>query len=303
MTERGKEGMRELLFMAGRKTRTYGRMIKFEHSIFALPLALAALLLALRQSPVSLQKSLLIVVAMVGARSAAMGFNRIADATIDRKNPRTSVRELPSGRMTVKEAAIFVGASCLLFVLAALFISWTCFWCSFAVLVILLGYSFTKRFTWLCHIVLGFTIGLAPLGVWVAITGRLSWRIGLLSLALSTYIAGFDILYACQDIEFDRQEDLHSLPARFGVGTAMRVSSLLHFICFGALLSLYRVFSLSPVYFGFLIVIGVLLVIEHRLISPRDLSKIHIAFFHVNSIISVMLFAALLVEELMRHFT
>ncbi len=276
-------------------------MIKFEHSVFALPFALAALLLALRQAPVPLWKALLIVVAMVSARSAAMGFNRLADAGIDAKNPRTAVRELPSGRMTRQEAVFFVTVSALVFVIAALVLSWTCFWCSFVVLAVLLGYSFTKRFTWLCHFVLGVAIGLAPLGVWVAITGGLSWRIGVLSLALCTYIAGFDILYACQDIEFDRRESLCSLPARFGAEKAMRISGILHVVCFGALFSLYHIFSLSQAYLWFVMAIGVLLVIEHRLVSPRDLSRVHMAFFQVNSIISVLLFAALLVEEMMRR--
>ncbi|OPY69663.1 MAG: putative aliphatic sulfonates transport permease protein SsuC [Syntrophorhabdaceae bacterium PtaU1.Bin034] len=283
------------------RTMMYGRMIKFEHTVFALPFALAALLLAMRQSAVAFSQFFWIIMAMVGARSAAMGFNRLVDARIDARNPRTADRELPSGRMTVKETKIFIAVSSLLFILSSLFISYTCFWCSFVVLAFLFGYSYTKRFTWLSHLALGTAIGLAPLGVWVAITNSLSLRIVILSIALCTYIAGFDILYACQDMEFDRKEGLCSMPAKFGARKAMHVSRLLHVVAFVSLLSLFRLFGLTPVYLGFVLAIGVLLVIEHRLVSPADLSRINMAFYRINSVISILLFAALLMEELLRR--
>jgi 4-hydroxybenzoate polyprenyltransferase len=284
------------------KTRTYSRMIKLEHTIFALPFALAALLLAMRQAPVTLRMGFWIVMAMTGARSAAMGFNRIADAHIDGKNPRTSERELPSGRMTVRETALFVLISSILFVLSSLFISFTCFWSSFIVLAFLFAYSFTKRFTSLSHIMLGVAIGLAPLGVWVAITDSLEPKIGVLSLALCTYIAGFDILYACQDIDFDRREGLHSLPANLGPKRALVISALLHVLTFATLASLYWLFDLTRVYLCFVGLIGILLVIEHYLVKPHDLSRIHTAFYHINSVISGLIFTALLTEEIMRRW-
>jgi 4-hydroxybenzoate polyprenyltransferase len=285
-----------------RKTVMYGRMIKFEHTIFALPFAFAALLLALRVSSVTWKQVIWICFAMVGARSAAMGFNRVADARIDAKNPRTSDRDLPSGRITVGEALAFVIASCLLFVLSSYMLSWTCFWSSFFVLIILLGYSYTKRFTWLCHLFLGIAIGLVPLAVWVAITNTISPRIAIFPLALCPYMAGFDILYACQDIEFDRSEGLYSLPAVIGPGKAMIVSALLHCITFGALFSLFRIFNLTYVYLAFVGVIGALLVAEHFLVRPRDISRIHMAFFQINCAISVLLFVAFLSEELLRRY-
>lgn len=302
-SEKGTEGlpMPETLARIRSKTVIYGRMIRFEHTIFALPFALAALLLAQRQSPISFGLCFWIVMAMVGGRSAAMGFNRLVDASIDARNPRTSDRELPSGRISVKETGIFVAVSSLLFVLSSLFISFTCFWCSLIVLILLLGYSYTKRFTWLSHLVLGLVIGLAPLGVWVAVTGTLSGRIAVLSFALCAYIAGFDILYACQDVDFDRQEALHSMPVRFGVEKAMLISSVFHVLAFGALLSLFWFFSLSRIYIVFVLAIGVLLVVEHMLVKPKDLSRIDIAFFHVNSAISVLMFLALLAEEVARR--
>jgi 4-hydroxybenzoate polyprenyltransferase len=284
------------------RTKLYGRMIKFEHTIFALPFALAALLLAMRQSSVSFNQFFWIVMTMIFARSGAMGFNRLVDAEIDARNPRTADRELPSGRMTAKETKIFIGVSSLFFILSSYFISYTCFWCSFVVLAFLFGYSYTKRFTWLSHLALGVAIGLAPLGVWVAVTDSLSLRIVILSLALCAYIAGFDILYACQDLEFDRKEGLCSMPVRFGARRAMHISGLLHVVAFASLLSLFWLFGLTLVYPGFVLVIGVLLVIEHRLVSPVDLSRIHTAFYRVNSIISVLLFAALLTEELLWRF-
>ncbi|MDI6776277.1 MAG: UbiA-like polyprenyltransferase [Syntrophales bacterium] len=277
---------------------TYGRMIKFSHTVFALPFALAALLLAHREHPITSRLVFLVIVAMVGARSAAMGFNRFADAKDDAENPRTAEREIPAGRISLRETAIFITGSSILFILAAAAISEICFWFSFPVLLALFGYSYTKRFTWLSHIVLGLVQGLVPIAVWVAVTGTFSAKILALSLTLCTYIAGFDILYACQDMEFDRRQRLYSMPARFGLARAMRFSSLLHLIAFLSLLSLWRIFALSPYYLTFVSVIGILLIVEHRLVKPDDLSRVNIAFYHVNSVISLLLFAALLTEEM-----
>ena len=239
---------------------------------------------------------------MIGARSAAMGFNRIADAGIDARNPRTADRDLPRGMISMKSAVIFVVGFSGLFVLAAGMISWTCFFLSFPVLVILFTYSYSKRFTTFSHLYLGFSISMAPLGAWIAVTGNFDWPIIILSLALLAYIAGFDILYACQDEAFDREEGLFSIPARFGVRVAFHISTLLHAAAFIFLFLLLIVFDLGAVYLLSLFIIGFLLVVEHRLVRPRDMTHIQTAFFHVNSIISIVLFLGVLGDELTRRW-
>ncbi len=206
------------------KILTYGRMIKFSHTIFALPFALSAIVMAWRDQPSSYPVLLWILLAMVFARSAAMGFNRIVDAAIDAKNTRTVIREIPAGLLSKKEAVLFVVISSVLFVFSAAMLSSLCFYLSFPVLFFLMFYSYTKRFTKYCHLYLGFAISLAPIGAWVAVTGAFSWSVFFLSLGLMTYIAGFDILYACQDIEFDKKEGLHSLPSLLGPQKAMTIS-------------------------------------------------------------------------------
>lgn len=280
----------------------FGRMIKFSHTVFALPFALAAMMLAQRQSPVTLKLFILIILAMVGARSAAMGFNRLADAEIDAKNPRTAQRAIPSGILAKKTVIFFVAASSLLFILAALLINSLCSYLSVPILLILFFYSFTKRYTWLSHVYLGFTISLAPIGAWIAVTGSFSPSILMLSLALLTYIAGFDILYACQDVQFDKKMGLFSLPSRWGIKTALRVSSVLHMISFLALYLIYPIFDMGLVYLILVGAIGFLLIVEHRLINPDDLSKIRIAFFNVNSVISITLFLAVFLDEMARSY-
>ncbi|MDI6726983.1 MAG: UbiA-like polyprenyltransferase [Smithellaceae bacterium] len=282
------------------KIIVYGRMIKFGHTIFALPFALSALILAGWEAPLTPWLVFWIIMAMVGARSAAMGFNRLVDVNFDALNPRTSQRELPVGAISAGETKLFIGGASLLFVLSSAMISRECFWLSFPVLSLLLGYSYTKRFTWLSHLILGFVIGLAPLGVWLAVTGEISPPIALLSLALCTYIAGFDILYACQDLEYDRAAGLNSLPVRFGVKKSLLVSAILHVITFLSLLMLSVLFDLSMVYLGYMVIIAILLVVEHLLVKPDNLSRINIAFFHINSIVSVIIFAAILTENILR---
>ncbi len=282
------------------KTRDYGKMIKFSHTIFALPFALSAVALAWQVHTPSLWDLLWILVAMVGARSAAMGFNRIVDAAIDGKNPRTAIREIPSGVLSEKEAVFFVAVSSLVFILSAAMLSPLCFALSFPVLFALFFYSYTKRFTQYCHLYLGFAIALAPVGAWVAITNSLSPGVIFLGASLWTYIAGFDILYACQDIDFDREQGLFSLPANLGPENAMKVSSLLHFMTMGFFIAMFFAFGMHPVFLVFLAGIGVLLIVEHRLVNPRDLSRIDMAFFHMNSIVSVVLFIGVITEVLLR---
>jgi 4-hydroxybenzoate polyprenyltransferase len=283
-----------------KKILVYGQMIKFSHTIFALPFALSAVVMAWEKQSPSFLDFIWIILAMVGARSAAMGFNRIVDAGIDKENPRTAIREIPSGILSQKEAAAFVVISSVIFISAAALLSPLCFLLSFPVLFFLLFYSYTKRFTKYCHLYLGFAISLAPVGAWVAITNSLSSGIVFLSLSLWTYIAGFDILYACQDIDFDREQGLFSLPSKIGPQKAMTLSSLLHVLTLVFFGAMYLSFQMHPVFLLFLAGIAVLLIIEHKLVKPDDLTHIDVAFFHINSVISMLLFVGVLLEGFIR---
>ncbi len=276
------------------KIRTYGRLIKFSHTVFALPFALAALLLVNMKHPVSFTTLALIIVGMASARSAAMGFNRLADHRYDRLNPRTANRPHVTGEVDLFSVLLFILFSGLVFVGAAALLGRLCFLLSVPVLAILLLYSYTKRFTTFCHLALGFAIGLAPAAVWVAVSGTLDWKILLLSFALMTYIAGFDILYACQDIEFDREQNLFSLPANWGVSRALHFSTALHVLTLVFLLLVYFAFGLGWIYLLFLLVISILIFAEHKLVRPDSLDNVNIAFFHVNSAISILLFLGVL---------
>ena len=276
------------------KIRVYGRLIKFSHTIFALPFALAAVLLANRQHPITLGTLLLILVAMASARSAAMGFNRLADFHFDRLNPRTAARPHVAGLVDRGSVLVFVLISAALFVACAALLSVTCLILSVPVLAVLCFYSLTKRFTSMSRLFLGFAIGLAPTGAWIATTGGLDLRVLLLSFALMSYIAGFDILYACQDIEFDREQKLFSIPACMGVGKALSLSTALHASTAVFLLLVYFAFDLGRIYLVFFAAICALLFAEHRIVRPECLDNVNIAFFHVNSAISVLLFLGIL---------
>ncbi len=283
-----------------KKIQIYGRMIKFSHTIFALPFALSALVMAWEHHVPLISDFLWILLAMVGARSAAMGFNRIVDADIDLKNERTAIREIPSGLLSKRQALFFVALSCLVFIFSAAMLSRLCFILSFPVLFFLLFYSYTKRFTKYCHLYLGFAISLAPVGAWLAIVGTLSWSIVFLSLSLMTYIAGFDILYACQDIGFDKKAGLFSLPSKIGPKNAMLISSALHVATFIFLFIMYLTFGMHPVFLVFLAGIGVLLIAEHKLVNPDNLTHIDMAFFNINSVISILLFIGVLTQSFFR---
>lgn len=238
---------------------------------------------------------------MAGARSAAMGFNRITDVRFDTKNLRTSEREIPAGKISLTSAKIFVAFFSSVFIFSSAMLGKLCFYLSFPVIVILFSYSYTKRFTWLSHIYLGFAISLAPAGAWIAITGSFSWSILLLSLALMTYIAGFDILYACQDMEFDKKEGLFSIPARFGIKKALRFSEILHVFSFVFFFLIHTAFDRNIAYLITVFVIGFLFIVEHQLVKPDDLKNLNIAFFHVNSLISITLLTGILSDELIRR--
>ena len=281
---------------------TYGRMIKFSHTVFALPFAFSAVILAQRRHQMIISDIFWILLAMIGARSSAMGFNRIADAKFDTKNPRTSKRDIPSGRLSLSSAVVFVILFSGLFIFSSAMLGKLCFYLSFPILVVLFSYSYTKRFTWLSHIYLGFAISLAPAGAWIALAKSFSWSILILSFALMTYIAGFDILYACQDIEFDKDEGLFSIPAHFGVKKALIIASIIHLASFCFFFLIYFVFDMNLMYFFAVVIIGILLIIEHRLVKPDDLSNVNFAFFHVNSLISITLFMGVLADELVRRW-
>jgi len=280
---------------------TYGRMIKFSHTIFALPFALAAVVLAGQQHSISTSVFLWILVAMASARSAAMGFNRLVDAAIDAKNPRTAIREIPSGQLSSKAAVSFVIISSAVFIIAGALLGRLCLILSLPILLLLFSYSYTKRFTWLSHLYLGFVIALAPLGAWIAVTGSFAWPVLTLCLALMTYIAGFDILYACQDKDFDRKQGLYSIPAKFGNKKALMIAKALHLISWCFFLSVKYVFDLNIIYLIAVFIIGIFMVIEHLLVKPDNLRHINIAFFYMNSIISVTLLLGVLCDVIFLH--
>ena len=272
-----------------RNLRITLEMIKFEHSVFALPFALTGAMLAARGLP-SARQLFWIVVAMVGARSAAMSFNRIADLRLDAANPRTTTRALPAGLLSVRFATVFTAASAGLLVLAADQLNPLCFGLSPLALALLFLYSYTKRFTWLTHLVLGLCLGMAPAAAWIAVRGSLDWPILLLSAAVALWVAGFDIIYACQDLVFDRQAGLFSLPQRLGIRRALQVSGLFHLLMLGLLASLATVQGLGWISLLGVAIVGALLAYEHHLIKPHDLSRINAAFFTVNGYISVLFF-------------
>jgi len=264
-------------------------MVKFEHSVFALPFALLGALLAANGLPTGWQL-FWIVVAMVGGRSAAMAFNRIADLRYDAANPRTAGRELPTGKLSLRFAWVFVVVSAAVLVVAAWQLNPLAFKLSPLVLGVLFLYSYTKRFTTLTHWVLGFCLGMAPVGAWIAIRGAFDWPVLPLALAVLFWVAGFDIIYACQDVEFDRRTGLYSLPARIGIGRALWVARGLHLGMVVLLLWLARMTGSGTLAYGGLAVVTVLLAYEHSLVRPTDLSRVNAAFFAVNGFVSVLLF-------------
>jgi 4-hydroxybenzoate polyprenyltransferase len=274
---------------------TYSRMIKLSHSIFALPFALAAAALAARQVEVTLLQLALIVGCMVTARSSAMGFNRLVDRDIDARNARTAGRELVTGEISVGAAWAFTLGSAALFVLLSALLGKLTLWLSPVAIAVVWGYSLTKRFTALCHLVLGAALALAPTAVWIALTGEMSWTAGLLSLAVATWVAGFDIIYSCQDAGFDADEGLHSIPSRLGVAGALVVSAVLHLVTLGALLALPAVVPLGWAYYAGVALIGAVLVYEHAIVRPSDLSRINKAFFDLNGYVSLVFLVAVLV--------
>jgi 4-hydroxybenzoate polyprenyltransferase len=279
---------------------TFGRMIKFEHTIFALPFALAAAAIAARGHGLTVARVAGIIVAMAAARTAAMGFNRIADRHIDARNPRTASRELPRGAVSLRAAWALTLASAAVFVGAAALLGPLCLALSPVALLFLFGYSFTKRFTFLCHLFLGLAIASGPAGAWIAVRGDFGAAPGLLMLAVACWIAGFDILYALADRDFDRGAGLHSIPAKFGVLGSLVISAALHAVTLGALLALAPAAHLGLPYLLGVGVVAALLVYEHAIVRPTDLSRLDAAFFTLNGYVSVVFFVATLVDVLVR---
>ncbi len=269
-------------------------MIKFEHSIFALPFAGVGALLAVRDAGYRVAgltaKMAWIAVAMVAARSAAMAFNRLLDADVDARNPRTRSRHLPSGMLSKPFAWAFLAGATLVFLAAARMLSPLCLALAPAALVVLWGYSFTKRFTTFSHLVLGLALGIAPAAAWIALRGSLDWRILPLAAAVALWTAGFDIIYACQDYEFDIAEGLFSYPRRFGVAGALRIARGFHFLMLVCLLGLVYTFRLGPISLAGVAAVAALLAYEHSLVKPHDLSRVNAAFFTVNGYVSVLFF-------------
>jgi 4-hydroxybenzoate polyprenyltransferase len=263
-------------------------MIKFEHTLFALPFAFIGALLARKGLPTGSQITW-IVIAMVGARSAAMAFNRIVDVRYDRANPRTAGRALVSGTLSIQFAVAFTVVMSGLFVFAAWKLNALCFYLSFPTLAILLLYSYTKRFTSLSHVVLGFAIGCAPLAAWLAIRGEFAWPPMLLSAAVMFWVAGFDLIYALQDIEFDRKARLFSLPSKLGVAPALRISTLFHGVTVILLAATAMIAGLGWIAYAGIAIVAGILYWEHRLVTPNDLSRINVAFFNLNGYISILL--------------
>jgi 4-hydroxybenzoate polyprenyltransferase len=268
----------------------YGRMIRFSHSVFALPFALSSAALAARESGVSARQILWIVFAMVSARSAAMGFNRLVDHALDARNPRTAGRELPQGTVSRGEAWVFVAASAAGLLLAAAMLNPLCLALSPLALAIVFGYSYTKRFTAASHLFLGLSLAVAPVGAWLAIRGRLEPPPVVLALAVLLWVAGFDTLYACQDLDFDRREGLRSLPASLGVPRALALARVMHVGTVLLLLLLFRLVPLHPLYLAGVTGVATILAWEHSLVGPSDLSQVMRAF-NLNGWVSLGYFA------------
>jgi 4-hydroxybenzoate polyprenyltransferase len=274
-------------------------MIKWEHSIFALPFALCGAMLAAGRLPAWHQLAW-IIVAMVSARSAAMAFNRLADASIDAANPRTSIRALPAGHLTPSFVSTFVVISCGIFVLAASQLNRLTLMLSPVALAIVLLYSYSKRFTRWSHLFLGFALGIAPAAAWIAVRGSLDPRILLLTAAVTFWVGGFDVIYACQDFDFDRSHGLHSLPRHLGIHTALWIARIFHLAMLGLLVALVLVFGLGKLAAVGVIVVAALLAYEHSLVRHDDLSKLNAAFFTMNGVISVVFFLFIGADLLLR---
>ncbi|MEW6215662.1 MAG: UbiA-like polyprenyltransferase, partial [Nitrospirota bacterium] len=280
------------------KVKIYLEMIKFEHSIFALPFAYLGAFLAQTKVP-GLNTIFWITLAMVGARSFAMALNRLIDAEIDRRNLRTTERALPKGLISVSNVILFALFSLGIFLLAVYNLAPLCRYLWPFVVIPFVIYPYTKRFTWLSHFVLGFCLGLAPVGAWVAVTNTLSFESFLIGGAVFLWVSGFDIIYAIQDIDFDRLQRLFSIPAKFGVKRSLELTKLLHIVSIVILIWLGIRLNLGLFYFTGVAAAAILLIYENSLIKPNDLSRLNLAFFTMNGLISVVMFSFVALEVIL----
>ncbi len=275
--------------------KNYLSLVKFSHTIFAMPFALTGFFLAVKEYDNGVNWRLfgLVVLCMVFARSAAMAFNRWLDRDIDAGNPRTAIREIPAGVITPNAALTFIILNCVFFIATTWLINRLCFYLSPVALLVILGYSYTKRFTWLCHFVLGLGLALAPVGAYLAVTGYFSWPPVLLGCTVLTWVAGFDIIYALQDESYDRSKNLHSVPVLLGTRNALRLSEIVHLATAGLLiLSVYLMqqhtgYHIHPLIWGGVTVFLGLLLYQHLIVKPNDLSRVNLAFFTTNGIASL----------------
>jgi 4-hydroxybenzoate polyprenyltransferase len=329
--QKGNLDLKIFYFVEMFKVKSYLSLIKFSHTIFAMPFALIGFVLGLNSGNTdfgvgawvlrgnenysyTLQKKidvsllqqiglkfLLVILCMIFARSAAMAFNRYLDRSFDAKNPRTAIREIPSGILKANNVLLFTIANCLFFIVCCYFINQLCFYLSPVALLVVLGYSYTKRFTPLCHLILGLGLSLAPIGAYLAVTGRFALLPILFSLTVLFWVSGFDIIYALQDEEFDKANKLYSIPAWLGKAKALRISEVLHVLC--ATCVIYAGWSGN---FGWLYWIGTavfigMLIYQHSIVKPNDLGKVNIAFMTANGIASVV-FAIFVIADLFIHY-
>jgi 4-hydroxybenzoate polyprenyltransferase len=288
-------------FLGASKVVRYVNLVKLPHTVFALPFALVGVTLASYVAPVTVSKVLWVGIAFTSARFAAMGFNRIVDRDVDALNPRTKSREIPSGALSVAAASFAVIVACVVFIIAAWQLNTLCLLLSPLALAWVLFYSYTKRFTRLCHLVLGVGLSIAPVGGYLAVTGAWSnpwWMLVLLATAVATWVGGFDILYALQDIEFDCAQGLHSLPAALGESVALNVARSLHVTTVLCLAVVGLAVGAGWIYAAGVAVAAILLLYEHSLVKPGDLSRLDAAFFTMNGVISIAFFGFVLAERL-----
>lgn len=287
-----------------RKVKVFLEMIKFEHSLFALPFAYVGALLGsvvvFHQLP-TWSQIFWVTLAMVGARSAAMGLNRLIDRYIDAKNPRTANRAIPAGMLRGNEVILFIVVSFAVLFIASSQLNVLSMELLPVAVFFLVLYSYTKRFTWLCHIVLGITLGLAPLGAWVGVTGKIDGIAIVLFLSVALWSAGFDVIYACQDIEFDRKEGLYSIPSRFGVARSLHTAKLFHLATALGLASLFFITSLNWWYLAGLIISYLILFYEHAIINPKNLNRVNTAFFTMNGALSCVMFCFTMMDLVVQY--
>ncbi len=276
-----------------KKVKIFLEMIKIEHTLFALPFAFMGALVGSMVEKGHLPSWAQIgwvLVAMIGARSAAMALNRLIDAAIDAKNPRTANRAIPAGLLKAGEVILFTGVSFGLLILAAWMLEPLSFYLLPIAVFMLVFYSFTKRFTWLCHVILGFTIALAPLGGWVAVTNVIDWPAIIFFITVACWTTGFDVVYACQDYEFDKKEGLHSIPVRFGIPGALKIARGFHIVTMLGFVLLIWLTNLSWIYILGVVIACGLLIYEHLIVKPNDLTRLNTAFFTMNGTLSMVVF-------------